>query len=45
MEKNDQKCDGFKTAEKMVKTNQDTIGEQCTRNDAVCWQSIMNTRK
>ena len=29
----DQKYDVFKTAKKMVKTNQDITGEQCIRHD------------
>ena len=33
MRRDDQKCDVFKIAKKMVKTNQDIIAEQCIRND------------
>ena len=29
----DKKSDVFKTAKRMVKTNQDIIGEQCLRKD------------
>ena len=29
----DQKCDVFQIAKRMVKTNQDIIGDQCLRND------------
>ena len=35
MQQKDKKCDVFKTAKSMVKTNQDIIGEQCIRNDYV----------
>ena len=33
MQQKDQKCNVFKIATSMVKTNQDVIGEQCIRND------------
>ena len=33
MGRDDQKCDVLKIAKRMVKTNQDTVGEQCIRND------------
>ena len=33
--RDDQKCDVLKIAMKMVKTNQDIIGEHCIRNDDV----------
>ena len=33
MQQDDQKCGVFKIAKKMVKTNQDIIGEQCIKND------------
>ena len=33
MLRDDQKCDVFKIGKRMVKTNQDIIGEQCIRND------------
>ena len=32
MWQDDQKCDMFKIAKRMDKTNQDIIGEQCIRN-------------
>ena len=32
MQQDDQKCDVFKTAKRMVKTNED-IGEQCIKKD------------
>ena len=35
MGRDDQKCDVFKIVKRMVKTNQDTVGEQCIRNDGV----------
>lgn len=33
MKSHDQKCDVFKISNKMVKINQDIVGEHCTRND------------
>ena len=33
MWRDDQKCDVLKIGKSMVKTNQDIIGEQCSRNN------------
>ena len=31
MQRDDHKCDVFKSAKRMVKSNQDVVGEQCIR--------------
>ena len=33
LQRDEQKCDVFKIAKRMVKINQDIIGEQCIRNE------------
>ena len=42
---NDQKYDAFKIAKGTVKTNQDIVGETCTRNDKVYKQSTRKKKK
>ena len=44
MSQDDQKYDVFKIADRIVKTNQDILGDQCTRNDDGYWQSVMKIR-
>ena len=45
MWKDDQECDVFKFAKRMIKTNENIIGEQCIRNNDDVLTSVMKIRK